>query len=90
MPDAIMRSLGIIPDGIDVTIMTVVNTLSRFIKDRRKLPWEKQFLKLLFLHSRGVARRGPGVPVIPLFLGLLLSKYLQYSGGENAMTISWP
>ena len=25
--DAIMRSLGIIPDGIDVTIMTVVNTL---------------------------------------------------------------
>ena len=25
--DDIMRSLGIIPDGIDVTIMTVVNTL---------------------------------------------------------------
>ena len=41
MPDAIMRSLGIIPDGIDVTIMTVVNTLSRVYKGSQKAPVRK-------------------------------------------------
>ena len=53
-----MRSLGIIPDGIDVTIMTVVNTLSRVYKGSQKSPVRKSsFLNYYFYIGSGVTRK---------------------------------
>ena len=44
------------------------------------------------IFSRGVAGGGggPGVPVTPPWEAFFWANNQQYSGGENAMTISWP
>ena len=61
--------------------------IQRFVKVKKPLqkPCTNNLAQRRIQKDRSLARGGPGLPSTPLPL-----QYLQYSGGENAMTISWP